>query len=50
MDYFFKYVRKALSICKITNAHVKEIFWFTTQLDLLTPELFFELCISQEYI
>ena len=32
------------------NAYVKEIFLFTTQLDLLTPESFFKSCISQGYI
>ena len=26
------------------------MFLFTTRLDLLTPELFFELCVSQGYI
>ena len=35
---------------RITNAYVEEIFLFTTELDLLTPEFFFELFISQRYI
>ena len=42
-------VRIVLSIKKVINTYLKEILLFTTQLDLLTPEFFSELCISQRY-
>ena len=47
MDYFF---RCQESTSNLENGYVKEIFLFTTELDLLTSEIFFELCISQGYI
>ena len=46
---FFRFQRSTFNLVN-KNAYVKEIFLFTTWLDPLTPELFFQLCISQGYI
>ena len=46
MDYFFRCQKSTFNLEVID----KEFFLLTSQLDLLTSELFFELCISQRFI
>ena len=49
MDYFFKCQKNIFNL-ENNKCIRQEIFFVYTSLDLLTPDLFFELCISQLYI
>ena len=45
MDYFFRYQKSAFNL-ENNKCICLGNFFVYTQLDLLAPELFFELCIS----